>query len=468
MDNLSSNSYIKDVIPYAFAAFMVGIVGGFSTVLGPAFVQDMNIPYNNTTWTALSQAISTAAFAPILGKAGDSIGLRKTLLTGIIVYTSGNILSALSPSLIFMMLSRFIVGIGSAAITPMVLAYIVTQAPKNSTGKLFSLYMLISSASVIIGPTLGSIMIDLRGWRFMLWICSAVCISIFFVCFFTIKKTEQKTNSLGNFDLAGSVCILVLFSLILCIPSFGQNFGWSSLPFIIVSVGAAVFTFLLIYAEKKASDPVLSAGFMKRKAFILPVVALFLTQGLMQANMTNMIVFVNYTQPENAVISGYAISIMYLGMSIGSVILGPLADRFEPKFILTGSLFITGSGCALMLFFTETSSVILLGLSLGLLGFGLGGNAAVFLKVVLSGVPAKYAGSGTGTYGLFRDLAAPFGVAVFVPLFTNNITSLSVSGITSAAAAVSSMDLLAFTEIACVIAGILTVLMLPKIHAAKF
>ena len=207
---------------------------------------------------------------------------------------------------------------------------------------------------------------------------------------------------------------------------------------------------------------------MKRKAFILPVVALFLTQGLMQANMTNMIVFVNYTQPENAVISGYAISIMYLGMSIGSVILGPLADRFEPKFILTGSLFITGSGCALMLFFTETSSVILLGLSLGLLGFGLGGNAAVFLKVVLSGVPAKYAGSGTGTYGLFRDLAAPFGVAVFVPLFTNNITSLSVSGITSAAAAVSSMDLLAFTEIACVIAGILTVLMLPKIHAAKF
>ena len=78
---------------------------------------------------------------------------------------------------------------------------------------------------------------------------------------------------------------------------------------------------------------------MKRKAFILPVIALFLTQGLMQANMTDMIVFVNYTQPENAVISGYAISIMYLGMSIGSVILGPLADRFEPKFILTGSLF---------------------------------------------------------------------------------------------------------------------------------
>ena len=36
------------------------------------------------------------------------------------------------------------------------------------------------------------------------------------------------------------------------------------------------------------------------------------------------------------------------------------------------------------------------------------------MKVALSGLPQQEAGAGTGTYGLFRDLAAPFGVAVFV------------------------------------------------------
>lgn len=35
---------------------------------------------------------------------------------------------------------------------------------------------------------------------------------------------------------------------------------------------------------------------------------------------------------------------MYLGMSLGSVVLGPLADRFEPKQVLTGSLILTGIG----------------------------------------------------------------------------------------------------------------------------
>lgn len=461
---MKADSYIKEFMPYGTAAFLVGIVGGFSTVLGPAFVQDINIPYNNTTWTALSQAISTAAFAPVFGKIGDAAGLRKTLLYGIAIYTAGNILSALSASLLFMMVSRFIVGIGSAAITPMVLAYIVTKAPKDSTGKLFSLYMLISSASVILGPSLGSIMINTKGWRFLLWICTAVCILIFIVCFTTIKKTERNMDSLKDFDYRGSAVILILFGLILCVPSFGQNFGWSSPAFLSVALGAIIFLFVLIRTEKASSDPILSGRFMKRKEFILPVLALFLTQGLMQANMTNIIIFVNYTLPENSVISGYAISVMYLGMSFGAVFIGPLADRFEPRYILTVSLLITGAGCASMFFFVENTPAALLALSLGLLGFGLGGNAAVFLKVVLTGVPAKDAGSGTGTYGLFRDITAPFGVAVFVPMFTNSITSLIANGISPISAAVSSVKVLASVEIICAVAGVITVMMLPKIH----
>ena len=64
-------AYKRGFIPYALAALLIGLVGGFSTVLGPAFVQDMGIAYNNTTWTALAQAMSTAACAPILGKVGD-------------------------------------------------------------------------------------------------------------------------------------------------------------------------------------------------------------------------------------------------------------------------------------------------------------------------------------------------------------------------------------------------------------
>ena len=206
---------------------------------------------------------------------------------------------------------------------------------------------------------------------------------------------------------------------------------------------------------------------MARKSFIMPVIILFLTQGLMQANMTNTIVFVNYTQPTNTALSGYAISIMYVGMSLGSILLGPLSDRFEPKRILTGSLLLTGLGCGIILLFSQTTTFFLLASCLGILGLGLGGNSTIFMKIVLSNLPSETAGTGTGIYGLFRDLAAPFGVAVFVPMFTNEITRLSADAslnLSTAAVAVNSIHTLAMAELVCVAVGIFIVQLLPKIH----
>ena len=459
-----NKDYKKGFIPYALAAFLIGIVGGFSTVLGPSFVQDIGIAYNNTTWTTLAQAMSTAACAPILGKVGDVIGRKRTLLLGIAVFTLGNVLSALANSLVFMMIARFVVGIGTAAMTPVIMAYIVTSFPPNQVAKGFSLYMLISSASVIFGPTLGGLIISAYGWRAMLWVCVAICAVTFIVCVLTAGKQDSQRRPIKNFDGIGAVLVLIFFSLMLCVPSFGQNFGWTSKAFLGVLTAAAISLLGLIAAERKAAHPILPGSFMKRGVFILSVLALFLTQGLMQANMTNTIVFVNYTQPDNTAVSGYAISVMYVGMSLGAVILGPLADRFEPKAVLTGSLLLTGIGCGILFLFSEATSVLLLMASLGILGFGLGGNGTIFMKVALSGLPQQEAGAGTGTYGLFRDLAAPFGVAVFVPLFTNQISNRIAAGTSGPDAAVRSIHELAITELVCIAAGIAAVFFLPKIR----
>ena len=455
-------AYKQGFIPYALAALLIGLVGGFSTVLGPAFVQDIGIAYNNTTWTALAQAMSTAACAPILGKVGDLIGRRRTLLLGIAVFTLGNVFSALASNLIFMLAARFIVGIGAAAIGPVILAYIATEFPADRTAKGFSLYMLISSASVIIGPTIGGLIVSYYGWRSMLWVCVGICAGIFTACSLTLRGQVSTKAAIQDFDVSGAVLILIFFSLLLCVPSFGQNFGWRSKPFLAVLIMGSVSLAGLILAERKCAHPILSGSFIKRSTFILSILALFLTQGLMQANMTNTIVFVNYTHPDNSVISGYAISVMYIGMSLGSVILGPLAGKYEPKRILIGSFLLTGIGCGILLLFTDVTSPLLLMASLGILGFGLGGNGTIFMSVVLNGLSPQEAGSGTGTYGLFRDLAAPFGVAVFVPLFTNQITARITVGTSGSAAAVASIHSLAMVELLCVAVGIAIIALLPK------
>lgn len=475
MSTVAETNYKKGFAPYAIAALLLGLIGGFTAVLAPAFVADLGLDYKNTTWISLALAMSTAACAPILGKLGDVFGRRRTLLLGILIFTFGNVLTALAPSLAFMLAARFIVGIGTAAIAPVVMSYIVTEYPPAEMSKGFATYMLISSAAVVIGPTTGGLIMNAFGWRAMMWVCVAMCIAVFFICSVMIKKVAFEKKSLADFDRSGATLVVIFFSLFLCVPSFGQNIGWTSTPFMIVAALAVLSLLALISVEKKAKNPILNGKFMARKEFILPIMILFLTQGLMQANMTNVIVFVRYTQPDNVIISSFAISIMYIGMSLGSIIIGPKADKQEPRSLLTFSLMLTGIGCGLMYLFTATSSIGIFAAALGILGFGLGGNATIFMKIVLSGISGEMAGSGTGTYGLFRDIAAPFGVAVFVPLFTNGVTkriaASMASGVEQNAAvlqsAVASIRALSLIEIGCIVVGIIIVRMLPSIHNKK-
>lgn len=456
--------YQKNFYPYAAAALLIGLVGGFSSVLGPAFVQDLNLPYQNVTWTALAQAMSTAACAPILGKIGDRIGQKVTLLLGIAIFTIGNIFSAVAPALWFMLPARFLVGIGTAAVTPTIIAYIATHFPTNKISKGYSQYMLISSGAVVFGPTLGSLIVSAWGWRCMQWICVGICIGIFLLCLLTGEKATFQRKPTENFDTFGGITMILFFSLILCIPSFGQNFGWTSPNFIFVMIAGVLSLALLVYTETRAQKPILPGKFVLRKTFILSILSLFLTQGFLQANMTNCIVFVNHTQPENTAISGYAISVMYLGMALGAIVLGPLADRLEPKYVLTGSFLLTGIGCGLGYFFSSNTPLALLMASLGILGIGLGGNGTILMKVALSHLPPNDAGGATGAYGLFRDLAAPFGTAIFVPLFTNRITAHTTAGLSQSNAAVKAIHLLSLIEVLFVAIGIILLTFLPTIH----
>lgn len=456
--------YYRGFLPYGAAAFLVGLVGGFSAVLGPAFVKDMGLAYNNTTWTALATAMASAACAPVLGKLADALGRRKTLLLGVGVYTLGNLLTAISRTLPFMLTARFVVGIGMAAIAPVVMAYILTEFPPTAIARGFSLYMLISSASVVIGPTAGTWILQVWGWRAMMWLCTLLCAAVWLGCALFREPNRGRKDALAGFDGAGALLVLVFFSLLLCIPSVGQNLGWGSPAFRLVLLGAALSFLGLAAAEKRARNPILPLAFLRRKAFVLSALVLFLTQGLMQANMTNTIVFVEYTQPDNTAVSGYAISVMYIGMALGAVLLGPLADRFEPKRVLTGSLAVTAAGSAIMLLFSENASALSLMAALGTLGFGLGANGTILMKVALSGMAGGGAGAGTGTYGLFRDLAAPFGVAVLVPMFTNSVTTGIEGGLAAARAAVSAIRTLAVTELICVAAGMVLAQFLPGVH----
>jgi MFS family permease len=166
---------------------------------------------------------------------------------------------------------------------------------------------------------------------------------------------------------------------------------------------------------------------------------------------------------------------MYVGMALGTVLIGPLADKKEPRTVAVAALTSVAAGAALQILFTENTGLLLMGASMFLIGLGLGGNGTIFLKVALSGLAPALAGSGAGTYNVFRDMSAPFGVAVFVPLFSARLAAKTAvwmqNGVGEVAArrlgAVDALHTTALVQVICVAAGIVVCFFLPNIHAGK-
>lgn len=462
--NVSKSTYMKGFIPFAIAAAVLSLCGGFTAAVPSAIATEWGMGGKGATWITLAFALSAAGMAPIMGKLGDLFGRRAAILIGIGLLGIGELLIGLCPTgnLIFVLISRFILGAGAASIAPVVIGYILTDFPNDKKGKGFSIYMLIASAMVIFGPTLGGIIIHTNGWRLVMYICVAFCAIAFLVCMASVKKTGGG-KSLAGFDGLGAIFVLLTFSLFLCLPSFGQSNGWFSRSAIICMVAAVISLIVLIVVEKRAKNPILNGKFIARRKFILPVIILFLTQGLMQSCMTNIILFVLRTQ-QTTTLSGIATSLMFLGMSIGAIVIGPMADKKEPRFIAIGALIFVALGAAVQMIFTETTGIAIFGISLFLIGLGLGGNGAIFLKVALSDVEPTMAGVGSGTYNMFRDMSAPFGVALFVPMFSKGIQSAVAAGTNVVQANVASIHNTAMIQVVCVIIGIVACFLIPKIH----
>ena len=80
------------------------------------------------------------------------------------------------------------------------------------------------------------------------------------------------------------------------------------------------------------------------------------------------------------------------------------------------------------------------------------------MKVALSGVAPAESSSASGTYNVFRDMTAPFGVAIFVPMFVTGMTKKAATGMAVPAAAASALQLI------CVIVGIVVCFLIPSVH----
>ncbi|WP_155286344.1 MFS transporter [Lacticaseibacillus zhaodongensis] len=254
----------KNVIIVTFALLlsnaMSGLDGTIVNTALPAIIADLH-GLELMGWVVAVFLLGTAVSTPLWSKFGERFGNRRAYETAAIMFVVGSFLQGASPNMITLIIARAIAGFGSGGMVS--LPYIIyAQLYKNPRKRMQVLGLVSASFSTatIIGPLVGGAIVDTWSWHWVFYLnvpiglLSAILVQIFF-------KENVTAKARAKFDYLGTCFLSVgLISLLMTIEMIGTE---STTIVLLLAALAVVSLAGLIWAEKRADDPIIPGRLFK-------------------------------------------------------------------------------------------------------------------------------------------------------------------------------------------------------------
>lgn len=355
------------------AAVDNGIISAALTTINSSF----GVSANWGAWGVTIYTLGLALSIPIVGKISDRYGRKKLFIVEIFLFGIGSLLVALSPNFGFYLASRFIQAMGGGGIFIIGSSHILSTFPAGKQGKALGMLGAMNGIGAILGPNLGSVILDLTGnWHFLFLI--NVPIALILIILGALKIQETKEPAAGKLDLLGTILLsLAVLSIMYGLTNIdGVSFTDSLLTaevYGFLLTGIVLFTVLIIYnrsLERRNGDPILPINLLVLPTYLMTLLIGALTGGL----MAGMIFIPAYTEQVLGVAaeySGYFLTPLAIASGFGAAFGGMLVDKRGPVFAVLISGVITAVGFLLFPLWIEAKWQFIIASCIAGLGMGI-------------------------------------------------------------------------------------------------
>src|SRR5690349_2470885 len=144
-----------------------------STVLAtalPSMSRELGVSAPSLSIALTSYLISLAVFIPVSGRIADRFGARTVFRTAIVIFLTGSISCANAPNVAFLVLARFVEGIGGALMMPVGRLVLMRSVEKRDLIQATSWVLIPAVVGPIMGPPLGGLIVTYLDWRWIFYI----------------------------------------------------------------------------------------------------------------------------------------------------------------------------------------------------------------------------------------------------------------------------------------------------------
>jgi len=398
------------------ALFMVTLDNLVVTSALPVIRHNLHASLSQLEWTVNAYTLTFAVLLLTGAALGDRFGRRRVFTIGILVFTAGSALAALSTSATALDLARGFQGVGGAIVTPLTLTLLSGAVPRERRGLALGAWGGISGLAVAIGPLVGGAIVEGLSWQWIFWLNVPIGLLLAPVAYYRLKESHGPADRL---DLPGlALASAGLFGIVWALVR-GNSVGWGS-PEIVGSLvaGAAVVALFVLW-ELRAEAPMLPMRFFRNPTFALAnVSSLFMFFGMF-GSIFLLIQFFQTVQGLSPLQSGLRI-LPWTAMPIFvAPIAGALSDRIGGQRIMATGLALQAVGLGwIAAIATPTAPYADFVVPFFISGIGMALFFAPVANVVLSSVRREEEGQASGAQNAIRELGGVFGVAVLASIFS--------------------------------------------------
>ncbi len=377
----------------------------------PTIAQDLRTSEAASVWVVNAFQLGAALFLLPAAALGEIRGLKSVYAFGLVTFGLASLGCALSPSLFWLVLFRFLQGAASAFVAALGPALVRRIHPRERIGAGLALIALAVAVSGAAGPSVAALILSVARWPWLFLVNVPICAVAVWAFQRNAPANEPQPR---RFDLGGALLsALALGLLVVGVDTLGHAAGLAAVE---IAGGVATLA-LLVRHQSRRSAPMVPLDLLRIPLFSLSALTSVCSYAAQILAYVSLPFLFQTVMHRSAVETGLLVTPWPLLVVVSAPIAGKLTSRYPAAVLGSLGMATLAFGLGALAWMPAAPSALDVAWRMALCGIGFGFFQTPNNTTLMTAGPASRSGAAGGMLAMARTFGWCLGSALVAVVF---------------------------------------------------
>jgi EmrB/QacA subfamily drug resistance transporter len=394
----------------ALAVLTIGLDATILNVALPTLAGAVHATNSQLQWMVDAYILVFAGLLLPAGALADRYGRRRLMVVGLVLFGLSSAAAALTGGAGQLIAIRAAMGIGAAILTPVSLAVISVIFAARERARALAVMTMGMGLGIPLGPLVGGYLLRHFWWGSIFLV--NVPVAVLAVIAVAVLVPESRDPSARPIDVAGGALSTAGLVLLVYGVIEAPDRGWRD-PVVVAALltGAALLT-AFGHWQRRSRYPMIDLGLFRRRRFLFGSAVATLATFALFGLLFVLPQYLQIVRGNDALGTGVRLLPMMAGLIVAARLADRLITALGDKVPAALGMTVIAAGLAWGATTTAETGYATVAGWLAVIGLGMGLTLTAAMHAVLSALPERQAGSGSGVMMTLRQVGGALGVAV--------------------------------------------------------